>query len=255
MLIKGNESKEELRALHSPRHIRDRLARPARRSYLSDFIYGGIDGAVTTFAVVSSAAGANLDASIVMILGVANLVADGFSMAAANFLGARAEAQQAQWARRSEEIEIDRYPEGEREEIRQIFRAKGFEGDTLERVVEVITGDRERWIETMLAEEHGIGTARRNALPAAAATFAAFNLIGAIPLVPFVLALAAATSMPRPFAASAGMTAVAFFAVGALKSRFVEQRWWIAGLETLAIGALAAGLAYGIGAALGGLAL
>lgn len=254
MLIKGTESKEELRDLHTPRRIRDRLARPARRSYLSDFIYGGIDGAVTTFAVVSSAAGADLSATIVLIMGVANLVADGFSMAAANFLGARAESQQALWARRSEEIEIDRYPEGEREEIRQIFKAKGFEGDLLERAVEVITSDRERWIQTMLAEEHGIGTARRNPLPAAAATFVAFNLIGAIPLVPFVLALATAAPVEHPFIWSAGMTGVAFFAVGALKSRFVEQRWWIAGLETLGIGALAAGLAYGIGAALGGLA-
>jgi vacuolar iron transporter family protein len=253
MLIKGTESKEELRAMHTPRRIRDRLARPARRSYLSDFIYGGIDGAVTTFAVVSSAAGADLSATIVLVMGVANLVADGFSMAAANFLGARAEAQQASWARRSEEIEIDLYPEGEREEIRQIFKAKGFEGEVLEQVVQVITSDRDRWIETMLAEEHGIGTARRSALPAAAATFVAFNLVGAIPLIPFVLALATAATVDHPFAWSAAMTGVAFFAVGALKSRFVEQRWWISGLETLAIGALAAGLAYGIGAALGGL--
>ena len=239
--------------MHSHGLIRDRLAAPARRSYLADFIYGGIDGAVTTFAVVSSAAGANLDARIVIILGVANVVADGFSMAAANFLGARAEVQQAARARRSEEIEIDRYPEGEREEVREIFRAKGFEGQTLERVVEVITADRERWIQTMLAEEHGLGTATRHPLKAAAATFVAFAIIGAIPLLPFVVGLAGLT-LPAPFAASAAMTGVAFFAVGALKSFFVEQSWWRSGLETFAVGALAALMAYGVGLLLGGLA-
>lgn len=254
MLIKGNETKDELRALHTPRRIRERLRRPTRRSYLSDFIYGGIDGAVTTFAIVSSVAGAGLDSRIVIIMGAANLVGDGFSMAAANFLGARAEAQQAEWARRSEEIEIDTYPEGEREEIRQIFAGKGFEGELLDKAVEVITSDRERWIETMLAEEHGLGTAQRRALPAAAATFVAFNLVGAIPLLPFVGTLAGVPGPGAPFAVSAAMTGVAFFGVGALKSRFVEQRWWISGVETLAIGALAAGLAYGVGALLGGLA-
>jgi hypothetical protein len=79
-----------LRTGHTPEAIRARLAAEREHSYLRDFIYGGIDGSVTTFAVVSGVAGADLAASIVIILGLANLIGDGFSMAASNFLGTRA---------------------------------------------------------------------------------------------------------------------------------------------------------------------
>ena len=76
---------------HTPEAIAERLGRGARHNYLRDFVYGGIDGAVTTFAVVAGTIGANLATRIVLILGAANLIADGFSMAASNFLGTRAE--------------------------------------------------------------------------------------------------------------------------------------------------------------------
>jgi hypothetical protein len=76
---------------HTADAISARLAEGARHNYLRDFIYGGIDGAVTTFAVVAGVTGAGLSPGIVVILGAANLVADGFSMAASNYLGTRAE--------------------------------------------------------------------------------------------------------------------------------------------------------------------
>lgn len=73
--------------------IRERLSQPPKRSHLRDFIYGGIDGAVTTFAVVAGVAGAGLSATVVIILGVANLIANGFSMAVSNYAATRAELQ------------------------------------------------------------------------------------------------------------------------------------------------------------------
>ena len=60
-----------------------------RSKYLSDFVYGGIDGAVTTFAVVAGVAGAGLDSAVVLILGFVNLFADGFSMATSNYLSTK----------------------------------------------------------------------------------------------------------------------------------------------------------------------
>ena len=251
MPARGNETSKDLRQTHTTPAIRARLRARTRHSYLSDFIYGGIDGAVTTFAVVSVVAVAGLDAGIIMILGCANLLGDGFSMAAANFLGVRAERQQLEKLRAIEAHEIATHPEGERDEIREIYRAKGIEGDALDAIVEAITADRDRWLDAMITEEHGMALEQRSPWRAGGATFTSFMVVGAIPLVPFAVDLVA--PLPGAFAWSTAMVALAFFAVGALKCRFVLQRWWIGGLETLLVGGLAAGLAYLVGMFLGDL--
>jgi len=239
---------------HTAKAVAARLDRAPSPSYLRDFIYGGVDGAVTTFAVVAGVAGADLDEKVVIILGGANLIADGFSMAVSNFLGSRAERQQREKARREEERQIRLVPDGEREEIRQIFAAKGFEGRDLERVVDVITADDDRWADTMMCEELGFGATEPNEFRAAFATFAAFLLIGFLPVITFVYDLAAPGHLGHAFAWSALMTAVGFLAVGALKARFVDQSRWRSSLETLTVGGLAAALAYAAGALLQGIA-
>lgn len=241
----GNEIDEPLEHGHNPDEIRERLAAPYRHSYLRDFVYGAIDGTVTTFAVVSGVAGAGLDSNIVIILGAANLIGDGFSMAAGNFLGTRAEQQVIERTRRIEERHIDRNPDGEREEVRQIFAAKGFSGPDLERVVEVITSDRQQWVKTMLTDEHGLSPGGPEPMKAAIVTFAAFLTAGLLPLLPLI---ASYFGNPlSPYLASSLLTGTAFFLIGTLKSRFVEQHWSWAGLETLTVGGAAASLAYLVG--------
>ena len=242
---------ERLRRQHTVDAIRRRLDSDSSR-YLRDFIYGAIDGIVTTFAVVAGAAGAGLESRIVIILGVANLVADGFSMSVSNYSGARAERQQRERARREEQQHILAVPDGEREEIRQIYAAKGLSGDTLEAVVEAITADRDRWLDTMLTEELGYPPTGGSPLRAAATTLVAFVALGSLPLLVFVVQSVAGIDIPLPFTWSAVLAGVAFFAVGTLKARFVDQVWWRAGLETLAIGGAAALLAYLVGVLLQG---
>jgi VIT1/CCC1 family predicted Fe2+/Mn2+ transporter len=248
-----NHEPGDMQASHTPEAIQKRLVEGPNHSYLRDFVYGAVDGSVTTFAVVSGVAGADLPPGIIVVLGAANLIGDGFSMAAGNYLATRAEQAERRRARRTEEAHIAEYPEGEREEVRQIFARKGFTGADLERVVDVITSDKKQWVDTMIREELGLTTQGPSAARAALATFSSFLLIGLLPLLPFIWE-AAGGAMARPFLLSAVTTCAAFFAVGALKGRFVAERWYLSGVETLAVGGSAAGLAYAVGWLLKGLA-
>lgn len=226
---------------HSPEAIEKRLAAPARPSHVRDFVYGGIDGTITTFAVVAGVLGGGLSTRTIVILGIANLLADGFSMAASDYSATRAQAEEKKRARAMEERHVATIPEGEREEVRQIFRQKGFEGEMLDRVVETITADRDRWIDTMVAEEHGQPQTTPSAMKSGLATFVAFVLCGAFPLIPFIL------GMRDAFAISIALTGIVFFAIGSAKSRYSIKSWWRSGAETFAIGMMAAVIAYGIG--------
>lgn len=248
-----NTPLDEHIASHRPAAVRERLSNNAHQSYLRDFVYGAIDGIVTTLAVVSAVAGAGLHTGIVIILGIANLLGDGFSMAASNYLGIRAEHLQKQRLRRREEQHIDRYPEGEKEEIREIFRQKGFAGEDLERAVEVITGDINQWVDTMLTDEFGIALEGPNPVKAALTTFAAFVLVGFLPLAAFVIEYIFPGTIGRPYAWSALVTAGAFFGVGAAKAQFIDHPWYKEGFVTLLIGGSAAALAYTVGVMFSGI--
>ncbi|MDX6383888.1 MAG: vacuolar iron transporter family protein [Blastocatellia bacterium] len=234
---------------HSVEAIKERLSAGPRHNYLRDWIYGGIDGSVTTFAVVTGVVGAHLAPVVIVILGFANLVGDGFSMAASNFLGTRSEHDDITHLATIEHRHIELAPEGEREEVRQIFAAKGFAGADLERVVELITSDRERWVRTMLTEEYGLPHEARSPWLAAIATFSAFVVCGLAPLVPFLIGIGS------PVRISILVTAAVFFAIGSVKSLWSTVPWWRSGLATLVVGGAAAGLSYAVGVLLKNLVL
>ena len=233
---------------HTPEEIGARLSSGPRHNYLRDWIYGGIDGAVTTFAVVAGVMGAGLSPAVVLVMGFANLAADGFSMAASNYLGTKAEHEDFAQLAAVERRHIDLVPDGEREEVRQIYRGKGFGGEDLERVVALITADRSRWVRTMLTEEYGLPCEIRSPVRAAASTFSAFCLCGLVPLGPYLF------GQRDAFLLSALLTGVVFFAIGTVKSRWSTASWWGSGLSTLLVGGLAASLAYAVGVLLRSLA-
>lgn len=239
-----------LAASHTPAAIRARLDAGPTHSHVRDFVYGAIDGVVTTFAVVAGAAGAGLSSGVVIVLGLANLIADGLSMAASNLLGTRAERELRDRIRRAEAHQVKQYPAGEREEIRQIFAVKGFEGADLERVVEIITSDRERWIETMVAEEFGLGADPPSPWRAGAATFFAFVGAGSLPLLAYLCEFLWPGTVGRPLPWSIALAGLAFAGIGASKGRFVGRSPLASGVETFLVGSTAAFSAYAIGRAL-----
>ncbi len=236
-----------LRRSHTPKAVAERLSAQPPQSYLRDVVYGAIDGLVTTFAIVAGAIGAELSSRLIIIFGLANLIADGFSMAVSNYLGTKVESDRLDRIREIENTHIEKIPEGEAEEIREIYRQKGFEGELLEQVVQVIIADRSLWVDTMLREEWGLSIEPTNPWKAASATFASFILVGLIPVLPFVMFDADGDGRSVIIGSACVLTAVAFFAVGVMKSRQVGYPWWRSGLQVLGMGGGAALLAYIVG--------
>jgi VIT1/CCC1 family predicted Fe2+/Mn2+ transporter len=167
-------------------HVEPRGAVPIARHYVREIVYGANDGIITTFAVVASVAGGGLAAHVVLIIGAANLVADGLSMAAGNYLSIRSHES--------------------------VLEAQGL-------------------------PEQEASPARH-----AAATFAAFAIAGAVPLLPYLVPLS------NRVAASAVMALAALFGVGAARAALADVRWWRAGVEMLALGVVVGAIAYASGA-------
>jgi VIT1/CCC1 family predicted Fe2+/Mn2+ transporter len=226
---------------HTPEAIRKRLEESHPSTYLKEWVYGGIDGVVTSFAIVAAVVGASLSPVVVLILGLANLVGDGFSMAAGAYSSSKTENDNYDRVREIEISHIEKYPEGEREEIRQLYASRGFEGEDLEKIVETITSDQDLWLDVMMTAEYGITDPGPSPIHAALHTFWAFLVCGAMPLLPFVFGL------PQSFNWAIAMSTATFFAIGAFKSIWSTKSWWFHGLETTGIGLLAAGMAYAIG--------
>lgn len=226
---------------HTAQEIAERIGAPPGRGVLRDAVYGAIDGAVTTFAIVAGVAGAGLSPFIIVALGLANVLADGFSMAAANYSGTQAELENMQRIRDIEERHIHDYPEGEKLEVREILARKGLSGDVLAQATDAITQNRENWIALMMEGEYGLSGVSPHPAKSALTTFLSFLAAGAVPLLPFVLGL------ENAFITSAVMTMATFFVIGALKSRWSLSPWWRSAIETLLIGGVAAAIAFFVG--------
>ena len=222
--------------------------------YLGEFVYGGIDGGVTTFAVVAGAIGAGLDSSVVIILGLANLIADGFSMSVGAYLSAKSEHDNYQRNEDIEYWEVENLPEKEKDEIREIYQAKGFEGDLLEQVVQTITADKDRWVNVMMKEELGMIKDTKSPFRIGAVTFISFLIIGFIPLLVYIWDYISGFPA-NTFFWSAILTTLSFVIVGYMKSYINETNKIRSVLETLGLGGAAAVLAYFVGAILEALVL
>ena len=223
-------------------------------AYIGEAVYGALDGIVTTFAVVAGVEGARLSSGVVLILGFANLLGDGLSMGVGSYLSTKSRREYQRSERQRERWEVDNYPEGEREEIREIYRKKGFKGSDLDRAVEIITSNKDVWVETMMQEELGIIEEKGHPFFNGLSTFISFIIAGFVPLLFFVMSLAVPSLESQNFIMSLVLTALTLFVVGSLRVLVTRARWWRSGLEMLIVGGAAALAAYLVGYFLRGLA-
>ncbi len=212
-------------------------------TWLRDSILGLNDGLVAAFAVTSGVAAAFSSQKVVVMAGLSEMLGGAVSMGLASYASARAQYEFYRSEEQREHDEINRWPDRERDEVRAIYRQKGFGGALLDQIVAHITADKTRWRNVMMREELGFGADATDPPSRSAGIVGAAYLVGAaVPLVPYLI-----VAPPAGILVSAIATVLTLFLVGAIKTRVTARRWWLSGLESMGIGVAAALVTYGAG--------
>jgi len=224
--------------------------------YLKSIVYGGLDGIITTFAIVAGIAGAGLNAGVVVILGFANLFADAISMGMGDFLSSTAEQEYVQKERDREKWECENYLDGEKNEMITSWVKKGLSVDEATTVINILAQHTELFVDIMLVDELGLMIEDEVPWKHGVVTFTSFCIFGIIPLLVYLVLLAwdgakDHTGFDIAFTLAGIMTGVTLFTLGAMKSKMTSQPWWKSGGFTLFYGGFAAVLAWIIGFVLG----
>eukprot|EP00039_Didymoeca_costata_P019651 m.338385 g.338385 ORF g.338385 m.338385 type:complete len:304 (+) comp18401_c0_seq1:115-1026(+) len=216
--------------------------------YVKAVVFGGLDGIITTFAVVASVAGADLGTDVVLIMGFANLIADGVSMGFGEFLSGDAEIAHINQERAREKWEMTEFPEGEISEMIELYEEKGFSHEDAGLIIRTMAKNEEFFIDHMMVQELGMMTPDEDDSPLkqGLAMFVSFMIFGLVPLLSY-LAFSTVASKDSLFGIAIGLTIVALFALGAFSSRFNSRSWYSSGLWVLCNGVVAASVAYGVG--------
>jgi len=222
--------------------------------YIKSLIYGGLDGIITTFAVVAGVAGASLSSGIVLILGFANLIADGLSMGIGDYLSTKAENEYKRAEREREMWEVENFPDGEKQEMIELYTKKGLSHEDANTIVNIISKDKNIWVDIMMVEELGMIEDKESPLKNAIVTFLSFVIFGFIPLITYVLANFIPGLSKYTFIFAIILTGLTLFILGALKVKFTDKNWLKSGFEMLIVGGVAAFASYIIGVLLSGLA-
>ncbi len=215
--------------------------------YIKSMVYGGLDGVITTFAVVAGVAGASLGASVVLILGFANLIADGLSMAVGDYLSTKSEKEYQRAEREREEWEFDSFIAGEKKEMFEIYTSKGYSLEDAKKIVDLLAKDKKAFVDVMMREELGIFESEESPVKNALVTFSSFIFFGFMPLLTYVVS-SVFNLVFNDFFIASGLTGVTLFFLGAVKYRITGRNWFRSGIEMLVVGGLAASAAYLVGA-------
>lgn len=212
-------------------------------SYLADVILGGQDGLVNVLGVILGVAAASGEPRIIIAAGLAATFAESVSMGAVAFTSMRARADFYAAELGREKREMEEVPEIEREEIREIYRKKGFRGKLLEEIVAKITSDKKVWLDTMMKEELGLEPVdMRQVLRSSIVVFVSAMIGSFIPLLPFFF-----VEVKSAILFSLVISAASLFLMGAYKAKMTVGKPVRSGLELLIIGMLAAAIGYIVG--------
>jgi VIT1/CCC1 family predicted Fe2+/Mn2+ transporter len=210
-------------------------------------VFGVNDGLISNASLIMGVAGAGADNAVIVLTGVAGLVAGAFSMAAGEYVSVRSQREMYEYQIGLEREELDQYPEEEVNELALIYAARGIAADEAQRMAQQIIADPEQALDTLAREELGLNPEELGS-PWGAALFSFFSFAAgsAIPLLPLLFGAGSAS-----LAAAIVLTAMALFGVGATLSLFTGRSALLSGLRMLAIGAAAGGITYLVGKLLG----
>jgi VIT1/CCC1 family predicted Fe2+/Mn2+ transporter len=209
-------------------------------------VFGVNDGLVSNAALIYGVAGAAQEPSVIVLAGVAGLLAGAFSMAAGEYISVRAQREMFEYQIGLERDELEKYPDEEAAELALIYAAKGMDATEARRLADTLMQDPERALDTLAREELGLNPDELGSpWVAAASSFSAFTGGAALPLLPFLF------GHGNALAASVALTALGLFAVGASMSLFTGRHALTSGLRMLGIGGAAGLTTWFIGAWLG----
>lgn len=230
--------------LPHPRNFHDETWHTPRGKLIREVVFGMNDGLITTIGFLAGVSLTMPDPDLVMLAVVAEVFAGTVSMGVGAYLSTKSQREFYQREIDRERREIEEMPEHEANEIREIYRARGFEPDEIEIIVRRVTADKERFLDFMLKEELGlVQESLDNPYTVAGVMGASFLAGGVIPMVPLVLPW-----LPDPFHWSLGAALVSLFGLGVGKARLARRNPWLGGVEILVLGSLAAGLGFLLGA-------
>lgn len=208
-----------------------------------DVVIGMSDGLTVPFALAAGLSAAVTSSSLIVTAGLAEVAAGAIAMGLGGYLAAKTDIEHFDAEVARERREIAEVPHLEVAEVESVMRGFGLEGEPLERVVAAITADRDRWVEFMMRFELGIERPDpRRAFTSAFTIGGAYIVGGLVPLVPYMLVPA----VPDAMVWSVISTGVALLAFGAIKGRFTGMNLVRSAIQTLVVGGLAAGAAFGL---------
>jgi VIT1/CCC1 family predicted Fe2+/Mn2+ transporter len=244
----ARQDAEASKAEHQKRTVKEEPHMSEASGFVKSFVFGGLDGITTAFAVVTAAAGGGQNWRTVLVFGIANVIADGFAMGIGEYVSGTAEMDLAQNERDREKWEVENNIEGERAEMRELYESRGFSAQDAKEIVDIISQDTEKFVDVMMVHELGLLVDLDDPwepLKQAIVMFCAFLFFGLFPLYSYMGGVGSGTDYI--FGISCAVTGVGLLVLGFLKGKLSGANPFITALKMLIQGVVSGGVSYAVG--------